>query len=169
MVAFWCCWFTLVLQRLAEIRTARRNTRALLARGGREASPGHYRWMVLLHTAWFAVWALEAQRFGVQFHPEWLALALAGQLLRAWARASLGARWTTRILVVPGERPVLTGPYRFLTHPNYVGVVLELFAFPKLFECGRTAWVFSLANLALLGWRIRCEENAWAEATQSGA
>lgn len=158
-----CVWSFLVWQRLAEVARAQRHTRALLEQGGREFASGHYPLMVLIHTLWFAGWLFESFAFGVSWNPVWLLPALLGQFLRVWAQSTLGPRWTTRVIVVPGEQPVNRGPFRFLRHPNYVGVVLELFAFPLLFGSWRTALVGSLANAALLKWRIRCEEKAWIQ------
>lgn len=162
-------WTALVVQRLAEVRRAKGNTQRLLDGGAREFSSGHYPVMVGLHAAWFACWLVEVVSGGrALLQQAWLAPALMGQALRWWAQNTLGPRWTTRILVVPGEHRVQAGPYRFLPHPNYLGVVLELLAFPMLFNAWRTALAFTLANLALLSWRIRCEEKALQQWTQSG-
>jgi len=117
--------------------------------------------MVLIHTAWFGTWLGEVWRHGASWHPVWLAPALAGQLLRAWAQGTLGTRWTTRILVIPQEEARHNGPFRWLRHPNYVGVVLELLSFPLLFGAWRCALTISLANGLLLARRIRMEEQAW--------
>ena len=161
MVAFAGVWLLLVIQRLAEVARARRHTRRLLERGAYEFAPGHYPVMVAVHTGWFACWLAEALLRGVAWQPAWLAPALAGQGLRWWAQTTLGERWTTRILILPREQPVISGPFRFLRHPNYVGVVLELAAFPLLFGAWRTALLFTLANAILLRWRIMMEERAW--------
>lgn len=158
---FLVLWLLLVLQRLAEVRRARRNTRKLLAKGAREFGPGHYRVMVLIHVLWFAGWLYEVAQQGAGWDERWLVPALAGQGLRAWAQHTLGERWTTRILVFRHEQPVLHGPFRYLKHPNYLGVVLELLSFPLLFGAWRTALLISLANAGLLHWRIRLEEEAW--------
>ncbi len=154
-------WGLLVLQRLAEIRRARQNTRKLLQEGAREFAPRHYQVMVLVHVCWFAAWFFEVALQGSSWDGRWLAPALAGQLLRAWAQQTLGERWTTRILVIRHEQPVESGPFRFLRHPNYWGVVLELLSFPMLFGAWRTSLLISLANAMLLHWRIRMEEQAW--------
>lgn len=161
MVVFLFVWSALVLQRLLEVRRARENTRKLLEQGAREFAPGHYPLMILIHTTWFAAWLGEVCQHGAGWHPGWLAPALAGQLLRAWAQATLGSRWTTRILVMPREQPVHKGPFRWLRHPNYVGVVLELLSFPLLFGAWRCALTTTVANGLLLGWRVRKEEQAW--------
>jgi methyltransferase len=168
VVAFWLCWGALVAQRLEELVRARGNTRRLLQQGAVEVAGGHYPLMVLLHLGWFAGWLAEAQICGVSWNPAWWPLALAGQGLRLWAQAVLGPRWTTRILVVPGELPVQHGPFALLRHPNYLGVVFELLAFPMIFGAWRTALAASLLNAALLSWRIRQEERAWSATTPSG-
>ena len=163
MVAFAWLWGLLVAQRLAEVARARRHTRRLLQRGAREYAPGHYPIMVALHCAWFAGWLAEVLIWGAHWQTAWLAPALAGQGLRWWAQNTLGERWTTRILVIPQEQPVSGGPFRFLRHPNYIGVVLELGSFPMLLGAWRSALVFSLANAILMRWRITMEEQAWKQ------
>jgi methyltransferase len=117
--------------------------------------------MVAVHTVWFAGWLTEVLIWGTHWHLAWLAPAVAGQGLRWWAQTTLGERWTTRILVLSQEQAVRSGPFRFLRHPNYVGVVLELGSFPMLSGSWRTALCISLANAALLRWRISMEEKAW--------
>ncbi|MBX3165835.1 MAG: hypothetical protein KF760_00430 [Candidatus Eremiobacteraeota bacterium] len=161
MVTFLIIWVLLVFQRLAEVRRAGRNTRKLLREGAREFAPGHYKVMVLLHLLWFAGWLYEVASQGAGWDGRWLLPALAGQALRAWAQQVLGSRWTTRILVFRNEQPVHHGPFRYLRHPNYLGVVLELLSFPLLFGAWRTSLLISLANAMLLHWRIRMEEQAW--------
>jgi methyltransferase len=99
------------------------------------------------------------------FAPLWFALWLAAQVLRWVSVRALGERWTTRVLVLPGEGLVRRGPYRWLPHPNYLAVVTELLAGPLMLGAWRTAIVFSLANLPALWVRIRCEERALAEAS----
>jgi methyltransferase len=149
-------------ERLAELWLARRNTAALIAAGGHEAAPGHYPLIVLLHAAWLAgLWWL-ARDHPLQYL--WLGLFLALQGLRVWTLASLGRRWTTRIIVVPGERLVARGPYRFIRHPNYLVVVGEIACLPVALRAPLFALTFSLANAALLWIRIRAENAALAGA-----
>ncbi len=161
MVNLLTFWLLLVLQRLAELRQARHNSRKLLREGAQEFAARHYPAMVLVHFCWFAGLLIEGVAVGPQWKPWWLIPALLGQALRAWAQRTLGPRWTTRILIFRHEQPVQHGPFRFLRHPNYVGVVLELLSFPLLFGAWRTALLISLANALLLWWRIRMEEKAW--------
>jgi methyltransferase len=151
-------------ERLVELVLSRRNAARALARGGRETGQGHYRVMVVLHSLFLVSCGAEVLGLGRPFPgtPGYgaLAVALGAQALRYWAIASLGERWNTRIIVVPGLAPVTRGPYRWLRHPNYVAVVLELAAVPLLHGAWVTALVFSLANALLLRVRIRAEEAA---------
>jgi methyltransferase len=159
------------LERGVELVVSTRNARRVIARGGVEAGQGHYPAMVAFHALFLAACALEAVR-----HPEpppraallAVAGALAAQGLRWWAVLSLGERWSTRIVVLPGARPVTSGPYRYVRHPNYVAVVLEVACLPLAYGSWRTALVFSAGNACLLAVRIRAEERAlgpaWAEA-----
>jgi methyltransferase len=145
-------------QRLGELVLARRNTARLLARGGTEHAPGHYLLIVGLHACWLAgLWALAWHRSA---DLAWLAVYAALQGLRVWTLWSLGSRWTTRIITVPGETLVRRGPYRFPSHPNYVVVAGEIAVLPLVFGLGAYALAFSLANAAVLAIRIRAENRA---------
>jgi methyltransferase len=146
------------IERLAELWLARRNTRNLLARGAFEAAPRHYPLIVALHAAWLAgLWLLAWDR---QVNPGWLAVFAVLQLMRVWVLATLGARWTTRIIVLPGETLVRRGPYRLMRHPNYAVVVGEIAVLPLVFGLPWYALVFSLLNGLVLGIRIRAENAA---------
>lgn len=145
-------------QRCGELALARRNTRRLLARGAVESGGGHYPAIVALHAAWLAgLWLLAWDR--PASYP-WLALYALLQVLRIWTVASLGARWTTRILTVPGEALVRRGPYRFVPHPNYMVVAGEIAVLPLVFGMPLYAAVFSLLNAGALWIRIRAENAA---------
>lgn len=168
-VAFLILVVCIALVRLGELRLAASNRRALLAKGAREAAPGHYRWMVLLHGAFLVAAPLEVWLLGRPFHPPLalcagLALLLA-MSLRFWVIATLGERWTTRILILPGVPAVTGGPYRFLRHPNYLAVVIEIAALPLIHSAWWTAAIFSLLNAVLLRVRILQEELALAQAS----
>jgi methyltransferase len=156
-----------VLQRAGELVLANRNTQKLKARGGIEAGEGHYRFMVLLHMAWLmaVLWLIPAP---VVIHWGWLAAYLVLQALRVWVIASLGPYWTTRIVTVPGEALVRRGPYRFVRHPNYMIVAGEILVLPLVFGEILVAVVFSIANAAMLVWRIRAEEAALAGRPEPG-
>ncbi|HSS52448.1 MAG TPA: isoprenylcysteine carboxylmethyltransferase family protein [Thermoanaerobaculia bacterium] len=150
------------LGRLVELRIASRNRRRLLARGGVEVAPGHYPWMVGLHTALIVSCPLEVWLLGRPFVPllagTMLFLLIVAAALRWWVISTLDGRWTTRIVVLPGVPPVTGGPYRFLRHPNYLAVILEIFSLPMIHTAWLTALVFSLADALLLRVRIRAEE-----------
>ena len=149
-------------QRLGELVVARRNTAQLLEKGGVERGAEHYPLMVGLHAAWLAgLWILAWDR---PPNLAWLAVYGVLELLRIWVLATLGPRWTTRIIVVPGETLVRKGPYRFISHPNYAVVVGEIVVLPLVFGLTAYAVVFSLLNASVLWLRIRAEEAAFAEA-----
>lgn len=148
-------------ERLAELVLARRNTRALLARGGRESGAGHYPLFVLLHGAWLITMALTADAARVP-QVGWLALFALCQVVRVWILAALGPYWTTRIITLADAPPVRHGPYRFLRHPNYAVVAVEIPSLPLAFGLYGIALVFGVLNLALLGWRITMENRARA-------
>lgn len=160
-------WYFLLLalvaaERLAELATARRNAAWSLARGGREYGRGHYPAIVALHVALLAGCAAEAAHRSFLPALGWPALAVvaAAQGLRWWCVLSLGPRWNTRVIVVPGLPLVAAGPYRLLRHPNYAAVVLEGLALPLVHTAWVTALVFTLLNALLLRVRIRCENTA---------
>jgi methyltransferase len=155
-------------ERLFEVALSRRNAARAIARGGRESGQAHFPAMVALHTAFLVSCAVES---GIRTFPGalgWAALAgaLGAQALRYWAIASLGDRWNVRVIVVPGEPPVQRGPYRFLRHPNYAAVVVEILAVPLIHGCWLTAAAFSALNAVVLRARIRAEEAALGAAWQ---
>ena len=154
------------LQRLLELALSRRNERLLRARGAVERGRGHYPLIVALHVLWLLSTLIEGFLRGPGLPAYWpipLALFLLVQPLRYWAIFSLGQHWNTRILVVPGARLVRRGPYRYIKHPNYVVVGVEILTFPLIFGAWITALVFSILNAALLYVRIKEENRALAE------
>jgi methyltransferase len=157
------------VQRLWELRLSSQHEAYLTRLGAIEHAPAQARAMQLLHGAWFVSMLLEVALWQPLARP-WLSglagLAFgAGQLLRISAMRSLGKRWTIRIYTLPGAPPVTTGIYRYLRHPNYLGVALEMAALPLLHSAWRTALIFSLANALLLGARIQAEERALSAAS----
>ncbi len=148
------------LQRLAELWLANRNSRDLLANGAREFGAGHYPLIVALHAAWLVALWFCAPGQPVNF--PWLILFAFLQLARAWVIASLGPRWTTRIIVSPGAPLVRAGPYRWLSHPNYLVVAMEIAVLPLVFGLWQIALLFTLLNAAVLSIRIRAENDALA-------
>ena len=149
-------------ERLGELWLAKRNTHRLLAAGAFEADPGHYKLIVGLHTLWLGgLWLLA---WGQPVNWPFLAVFLLLQLLRAWVLLTLGRRWTTRIIVVPGEQLVRRGPYRIVRHPNYLVVIGEIATLPLVFGLVPYAILISILNAAVLGVRIRAENAALADA-----
>ncbi|PKU25130.1 isoprenylcysteine carboxyl methyltransferase family protein [Telmatospirillum siberiense] len=148
-------------ERLAELWLARRNTAALVARGAFEAASGHYPLIVLLHASWLAgLWLFGWAR---PLNPGWLAIFVVLQGLRVWVLTTLAGRWTTRIIILPGAPLVTRGPYRFLSHPNYLVVIGEIAILPLCLGLFWYALVFSVANAVILAIRIRAENAALSE------
>jgi methyltransferase len=155
--------FTLV-ERVYELVISNRNAKKALAQGGKEVGQRHYRVMALFHTAFLLACAGEVLWLQRPFPGVvgWISLAaaVAAQLLRYWAITTLGERWNTRIIFVPGLQPVTGGPYRFVRHPNYIAVIMEMVCIPMIHGAWVTALVFSVGNALLLSVRIRAEEEA---------
>lgn len=148
------------LQRLGELVLARRNTALLMARGAVEVAPRHYKLIVGVHAAWLAgLWWLG---LGRDVNLAWLAVFAVLQLLRVWVLVTLGPRWTTRIIVLPGEPLVHNGPYRFLSHPNYCVVAGEIIVLPLVFGLVWYGVAFTILNAAVLAIRITAENRALA-------
>ena len=154
------------LERVAELVVSTRNAAWSMERGGVETGQGHYPFMVVLHTGLLVGALVEAwvRRPDVPSLLAWsmLALVVASQALRWWCISTLGRRWNTRVIIVPGLAPVRGGPYAFFTHPNYVAVVVEGFALPLVHGGWTTALVFTVLNAGLLSVRIRAEDAALA-------
>ncbi len=148
------------LQRAVELYIAHRNTKRLLANGGFEVGSNHYPVMVALHTIWLiGLWYLVLFQNPIVSMP-WIFAYLVLEAGRGWIIAALGSRWTTRIIVVPGETLVDEGPYKFFRHPNYMVVAGEIFILPMAFGLWWYAILFAAINGALLYWRIRSEDEA---------
>jgi methyltransferase len=149
------------VQRLCELVLAQRNTSRLLAAGAIEAGLAHYPVMVALHAAWLA--ALWFQGWNRPVNLILLAVFAVMQILRIWVIASLGGRWTTRIIVLPEAPLVVNGPFRFVRHPNYCIVTAEIALLPLALGLTGAAIVFSILNAAMLTVRIGCENRALAQ------
>ncbi len=153
-----------VLQRLLEVVYARSNEKVMRRQGAIEVGAEHYKWIVLLHVLFFVSLLLESWISGIELGSGWqifLVIFVGAQLLRFWALSSLGRFWNTKILILPGADKVKKGPYRWLPHPNYIVVVLEIATLPLIFGAWRTALIFSIANVLLLLFvRIPAEEKA---------
>ena len=154
------------LERLAELVVSKRNAAWSKEQGGVETGFSHYPFMVVLHTG-LLVGALVEAYVREPVVPAWLAwsmvvVVLLTQALRWWCIATLGRRWNTRVIIVPGMVRVQKGPYRIISHPNYVAVVVEGIALPLVHAAWITAVVFTVLNAVLLTVRIRVENAALA-------
>lgn len=145
-------------ERIGELLVSRANTARLLAKGGREVGANHYPLIVSVHVVWMVGLWWWAPHNPVNW--VFLALYLVLQGFRAWILGTLGRRWTTRVVVVPGETLVARGPYKYLNHPNYVLIVCEIACLPLVFGLWEFALIFSVLNGILLWWRIRVENAA---------
>lgn len=157
-----------IAHRLFELGVSARHERVLRARGAYEAGRSHFPLFVVLHALYPAALTAEVLALGARpgdLWPLWLALLIGAQALRVAAQRALGERWTVRIWVIPGLPKVASGVYRWLRHPNYAAVTIELAAGPLLFGAWRTAIAASALNLVALAIRIPIEERALAQAT----
>ena len=155
------------LSRLGELLLARRNTAGLLSRGATEVAPGHYPAIVALHTLWLcSLWVFGP---GQPVNGVWLAVFVLLQLGRFWVLTTMGSRWTTRIIIVPGERLVARGPFRYVNHPNYIVVIGEIAVLPLCLGLPWLAVVFTLLNAAVLTIRIRAENSGLETARHNAA
>lgn len=153
-----------IVQRLAEMLYAKSNEKRMKQQGAIESGAAHYKWIVLLHVLFFIALLVEVLYLDIMETGIWwlfLVIFIVAQILRIWALASLGQFWNTKILVLPGAEKVRKGPYRWIPHPNYIVVALEILSLPLIFGAWRTALVFTIANaLLLLLVRIPAEEKA---------
>lgn len=164
----------IVAQRLLELQHAERNRRRAIERGAQEFGAEHYKYFVFLHTAWILGWVIEGW-FTTHSDTFWaddsvatrvmtvaaIDFFLVAQALRYWAIFSLGEAWNTRILILPGTERVQKGPYKYVKHPNYIAVVIELAAVPLIFGAWKTALCATILNaILLLKIRIPAENSA---------
>lgn len=166
VVLFTCVVGGLIIERLLEVRVGNQNMARLLARGGREHASGHYLAIIAMHTLFFCSTNTEFFMRGFPLPSYWpvpFVVLLAAQTLRFWSRRALAGRWTTRIVTVPNEPLVASGPYRYIPHPIYIAVALELASLPMIFGLWCTAITFTVLNaIMLLGFRIPQENRALA-------
>ncbi|HEY6791939.1 MAG TPA: isoprenylcysteine carboxylmethyltransferase family protein [Trebonia sp.] len=164
MNVFWVLLAVIACERMAELVVSARHATALLRDGGVESGFGHFPAMVALHAALLAGCVAEPLALHRAFIPAlgypMLVVVLAANGLRWWCIATLGARWTARVIVAPGRPLVRTGPYRWFAHPNYVAVIVEGAALPLVGSAWITATCFTILNAVLLTVRIRCEAGA---------
>jgi len=153
------------LQRAAEVVLSRHNTNRLMARGAVEMAPGHYPLIVAVHAAWLlSLWGLGRDQ---PVNVVALLLYVLLQGFRCWVMWALGPRWTTRIIILPGQPLVAAGPYRFLSHPNYAVVAGEIALLPLVFGLPLLAAIFTVLNAAVLAIRIGAENRALASSRQT--
>ena len=153
------------LQRAGELVISRNNTRQLMARGAVEVASGHYPAVVSVHAAWLlSLWVFGHDQ---PVNPVALSAYLALQGFRIWVLRTLGSRWTTRIIILPEQPLVSAGPYRFLSHPNYVVVTGEIAVLPLVFDLPLLAALFTVLNAAVLTIRIRAENRALAASREA--
>jgi methyltransferase len=160
----------LVAERIFDVWLSNRNARLEFARGAIELGRGQYRIIVALHTLFIAACAAGAMRNAPAFPPALSMAALAGEIaalaLRSWSITTLGQNWNTRVIVIRDMEPVTSGPYRYIRHPNYVAVAMELACVPLIRGLVTIAVVFSAGNAILLAFRIRLEERALGKSYQ---
>ena len=154
MVDWWAMLaVVIIIQRMIELYIARRNRIWGFGLGAQEFGAGHYPLFFLLHIGWLIGWLVESNLHSSvvsELWYLWFSLFILGQGLRYWCMISLGKRWNTRILVIPGDEYICKGPYRFLSHPNYVAVAIELLSVPLIFGDIITGTIATLLNGVLL-------------------
>ncbi|RSL30716.1 hypothetical protein D7Z54_24780 [Salibacterium salarium] len=164
MTFFIILFAIVVLQRLGEVVYARYNEKQMKEKGAVELGSSHYKWIVLLHAFFLMSVLIEVMIRGGFLGEGWeifLLIYFVAQILRIWTLVSLGSFWNTKIIVLPGTSRIKKGPFRWISHPNYVVVMLEIAAFPLLFGAWITALVFTILNgLLLLLVRIPMETKA---------
>src|SRR5580704_2439712 len=173
MIVYWVLLGVIACERVAELVVSGRHAKGLLRRGGVEYGFGHFPVMIVLHVGLIAGCVLEPVLGHRTFVPAlgWpmLALTVAANVLRWWCISTLGERWTARVIVLPGEPLVRSGPYRWFAHPNYAAVIIEGAALPLAGSAYITATVFTVLNAVLLTVRIRCEARALTAAAPAPA
>lgn len=169
MIPFLIFISVMIIQRLLELVIARRNEKWMKEQGAREFGLKHYQFIVLMHSLFFVVFIFEKISFFRELLPFWqlcAAVFVCAQLIRVWAISSLGRFWNTKILVLPNVEVVRRGPYRFIKHPNYLVVSIELLVVPLMFGAYVTACLFTILNILMLSIRIPAEEKALRELTE---
>jgi methyltransferase len=162
-MVFYLFFLFVIGERIVELTIAKRNERILKAMGAKEFGIRHYRWIVIMHILFLLSFAAESLSRGAELSPWWpllFGLFIVVQGLRVWTLRSLGRFWNTKILVLPNAEVVAKGPYRWLRHPNYLVVVLEMWLIPVMFQAYWTALIFSITNAVMLSIRINVEEKA---------
>lgn len=162
----WILLIIIILQRLMELKQAKANEQWMKARGGVEFGEKHYKWFIVIHTLFFASITLEVLfrgTSGLKLNYVLLIAFVVTQIVRIWCIHSLGRFWNTKIIISPDFSLVSEGPYKYIKHPNYVIVGIELFVIPLLFGAYITSIIFPVLHILLLMVRIPCEEKALKE------
>ncbi|NLP51001.1 isoprenylcysteine carboxyl methyltransferase family protein [Bacillus sp. RO1] len=160
----------IVTQRVVELGIARRNEKWIKSMGAIEYGKDHYKYMIILHVAFLTSFLIEVTLLERTLSPLWpviLSFFILTQTLRVWSIKSLGKFWNTKVLILPDASIVKTGPYKFLRHPNYTILVLEILLIPLMFHAFYTAIVFTVLNAWMLSVRIPLEEQALSEFTSN--
>ena len=158
----------IIIQRIVELTIARKNEKWMKEQGAIEYGKNHYKWMVLVHVGFFISLMIEVivfQKKMIAIWPFLLSVFFLLQIARVWVIASLGKFWNTKIIVLPGANIVTKGPYKYIKHPNYFIVTLELLVIPIMFQAYVTALCFLIFNQIILSIRISAEEKALREQT----
>ena len=169
MTFFWILFSCLLLQRVLELIAANKNEKWMKKHGAIEFGREHYGLMVAMHVAFLSSLILEVYFFKQDLHPLWpffLTLFIGLQGMRFWVIRTLGKYWNTKILVIPRGKLVKKGPYKWIKHPNYLIVTLELFTIPFIFQAYLTLVLFFVLNQIILSIRIPLEEQVlmeWAD------
>ncbi|MCR8935844.1 isoprenylcysteine carboxylmethyltransferase family protein [Brevibacillus laterosporus] len=157
-----------IFQRCIELVIARRNARYMKEAGGYEVAAGHYKWIVSLHVGFFISLIgevlLRVSTDSIPFYFWPFCVFCLAQILRIWSIRSLGHFWNTRIFVLDGKKPIVRGPYRYIRHPNYLVVFIEVGMLPLTFGAWKTALIFTVANAMIVSVRISAEEQALQKA-----
>ncbi|PGS48955.1 isoprenylcysteine carboxyl methyltransferase family protein [Bacillus sp. AFS041924] len=153
----------IVLQRVIELGIAKKNEKKLKMLGALEFGQEHYKYFIILHSMFFLSILIESyfiQYVEIGFFTFLFILFIILQLARVWVISTLGDRWNTKIIILPNEKLVKRGLYKYIKHPNYIIVTIELLVIPIMFHAYITAVIFSVCNLVLLKVRIREENKA---------
>lgn len=162
----WILLVIIILQRLAELRQAKGNEKWMKERGGIERGEQHYKWFIILHTMFFISIIFEVSfrdTSNLTLNYVLLSTFVITQIIRIWCIQTLGKFWNTKIIILPEFSLVSKGPYKYIKHPNYIIVGIELFVIPLLFGAYITAILFPILHILLLMVRIPCEERALKE------
>ena|SRR5699024_1336526 len=170
MIIFYIIVFFIIAQRLFELYIANKNEQWMRARGGFEIGSEHYKLFILLHVSFFISLLIETHsKYAIgeiSFNIYFFLVFLLAQIGRMWCIVSLGRFWNTKIIVLPKVIHIKKGPYKYIKHPNYVIVFIELLVIPSMFGAYWTAIIFPILHLALLSVRIPSEERALGRRTQ---